>query len=317
MRLSSIVRFLIAFGPVAFAQDYFPLHVGNQWIYRQTGLGAGDPVVVEISRAEVIDGLLYSLVRGLPGADVWLRQDAGGTLFARDANSGRDVVWAVFATPEGGTYRTAINECNNTAKVESRQARLTLPIGEVANALAISYPGANCADAGLESDVFLPYIGLVLRTAITIAGPRSLELIYARIGGVTVLSEPEVAFSLTLDRAVYGDRLNAPVMTARLTLRVTADPVELSFPSGQRFDIVLRNDRGEEVYRWSEGRFFTLALGRETLGAGEKNYVVRIPLADAAGNRFAPGRYVAEGWLATIGAKEYVASTGFTIAALR
>jgi len=299
------------------AQDYFPLHTGNQWIYRETGLGAGSPQIVEVVRAATIEGQVYSLVAGFPGGDAWLRTDEQGTLYAYDPVTRRESVWAVFSTPEGGTYATSINECNRTAKVDSRRARVPLPIGEVSNGLTISYPAANCADAGLSSDVFLPYIGLVQRSAITIAGPRTLELIYARVGGVTVLSEPEVAFSLTLDRAVYAEKLTTPVITVRLTLRVTSDPVRLTYASGQRFDIVLKSGDGKEVYRWSDGKAFTLALGTETFGPGEQNYVVEIPLADAAGNRFAPGRYVAEGWVATMGEKSYVASVGFQIAALR
>ena len=72
-----------------------------------------------------------------------------------------------------------------------------------------------------------------------------------------------------------------------LTLTVTNggdDPVELSFRSGQRFDFVVERiddtdgnrtdgengeEGGEVVWRYSDGRLFTQALGRETLEPGE------------------------------------------------
>jgi hypothetical protein len=301
--------------PLLMAQqpDYFPLHLGNQWVYRQFGSIARDPLVVSISRTETANGRTYSVVRGLPDGDLYLRMAEDGTLYAYNPETGQEGVWAAFMTPEGQSYRTIVNPCNSTAVVASRNARTTVPIGELTGVLAITYPAGNCADAGLATDRFLPYIGLVERESITIAGPQYLRLIYARVGGVTVLSEPEVTFSLTLDRPQYGGE-EIPAMTARLALRSTqSEPLELTFPSGQRFDLVVRNEAGVEVIRWSEGKAFTLAFGTERFGPGERNWVVRIPLS--SGNaRLPAGRYIAETWLTTEGPRRiYVASVGFEV----
>lgn len=132
------------------------------------------------------------------------------------------------------------------------------------------------------------------------------------------MSQPEVTFSLSLDRAVYSPRLHVPVLTARLALRVTqAEPLELTFPSAQRFDLALKNERGETVYLWSEGRAFALLYGTERFGPGEKNWLVEVPLQTKEGNQFPPGKYTAEGWLTTEGSRRYAASVGFEIAAWR
>ena len=70
------------------------------------------------------------------------------------------------------------------------------------------------------------------------------------------------------------------------TLTITnegEDTVELSFRSGQRFDVVVErvqdtdgkangeDEKADEevVWRYSDGRMFTQALGRETLESGE------------------------------------------------
>ena len=70
------------------------------------------------------------------------------------------------------------------------------------------------------------------------------------------------------------------------TLTITnegEDTVELSFRSGQRFDVVVERVQdtdgeaddedgevdSEVVWRYSDGRMFTQALGRETLESGE------------------------------------------------
>lgn len=59
--------------------------------------------------------------------------------------------------------------------------------------------------------------------------------------------------------------------TVRFTLQVTnagTAPVELTFPTGQTFDFVVR-DGDREVWRWSQGRMFTQMLQTVTLAAGE------------------------------------------------
>ncbi|WP_456275896.1 BsuPI-related putative proteinase inhibitor [Bacillus sp. AK128] len=48
------------------------------------------------------------------------------------------------------------------------------------------------------------------------------------------------------------------------------EPTDLTFSSGQKFEIVVRNAEGKEVYRFSKGRMFTMALETLKLDAGEK-----------------------------------------------
>ncbi|MEZ5353619.1 MAG: BsuPI-related putative proteinase inhibitor [Bryobacteraceae bacterium] len=290
----------------SFGQDYFPLHVGNQWVYQQQGGAlALNPVVVEIAEAKVVDGRVFSLLRGLPEGELWLTQDADGVLYSMDPVTMREAVWARFRTAEGGTYTSGISACNSTAKVDSRNATVKVPAGEWGGALAISYPNPSCADAGLESEVFLPWIGLMKRTSTTIAGPVSLELIYARVGGVTVLAQPEVSFAVTLDKAIYRP---GEMITARLTLRATQGaPLTLNFSSGQRFDFSIKNRAGESAYTWSADKLFPQVTGTESV-RGERNWVLRAPAPQAVGS------YSAEGWLATAAGQSYRGTVSFAVA---
>ncbi|MCK0472675.1 BsuPI-related putative proteinase inhibitor [Halalkalibacter sp. APA_J-10(15)] len=43
----------------------------------------------------------------------------------------------------------------------------------------------------------------------------------------------------------------------------------LDFSSGQKYEITLRDESGEEVYRYSEGKMFTMAIVIETVSPGE------------------------------------------------
>lgn len=303
---------------LASASDYFPLQVGNQWVYQQSGATGGEPVVVRVLEVELIAEKQYFLLAGLTPSAAWLRVSEDGILYSLDRESGREAVWAVFSAGVDETYSTEMHPCSPVARVDLVSARVDVPAGVFENALAIGYRMSSCADAGLERDYYVPHIGLVQRTMTSFAGPQTISLIYARVGDTTVLSQPEVAFGLSLDRAVYSPRLHVPVLTARITLRVKqTEPLDLVFPSAQRFELVLKDEQGEALYRWSDGRAFALLFGIEQFGPGEKNWLVQVPLQTHEGNQFPPGNYTAECWLTAVGERRYAATVGFEIAAWR
>lgn len=301
--------------------DYFPLQVGNQWVYRGSGARTDSTMTLEITRRSEFNGRIYYLLHGLPEGDFWLRRDENASLVSYDPEQNLEELWYAFQAPEGAAYNTSLPGTCWLAIIASRKAEYRGPIGWFDYALEISYPGFF--HPGIRRELLLPYVGLVHRTVDT--GDSNFiayDLIYCRLGGVTHVSEAIVSFGLTLDRSVYIADLEPPVdprravprMIARLTLRNTTDqPVSVVFPSGQSFDLILRNDAGDVVYRWSDGKYFPQVARTEKFGHGEKNYALLIPLADKAGNPLAPGRYVAEAWLATTPRGLYAASVGFEI----
>lgn len=69
----------------------------------------------------------------------------------------------------------------------------------------------------------------------------------------------------TMEVKLQGD-------SVRLLLHVTntgEDPLEFTFPSSQRYDFVVRDGSGEEVWRWSDGMAFAQAISHATLEPGE------------------------------------------------
>ncbi len=310
MRNSALILCLWATN--LFAQDYFPLHIGNQWIYR-TALGTHSSTLtaIDIPRAETIGDQTYSVVRGFDEGPALLRLANDGTLYRYNPESKSEEVWAAFATKEGDSYQTAIDRCNKTARIESRSSKTTVPAGDFVNALSIRDHAANCADAGLDGEVYAPYIGLIERTSVTIAGPRRMRLVYARVGGVTVLSGPEVSFTVALDKTAYT--AGEPALV-RLALRnTTAAPLTLNFASGQRFEIVVRNQAGIEVYRWSATRGFVALLGAERIDGVERNFAETIPLTNNSGQALPVGRYSLDAWITNTLAPQYAGTVAFDI----
>jgi len=271
-----------------------PLDEGNLWLYH----GNGGLHVIEVGRAEEFAGNRYHLVRGLSAnGDIWVRNDAEGRILMWDERAGHDRVLLDAAAPEGSPYDTAMDPCSRQAVIQSRSAKYSGPVGEFENVLHLEYRPGPCMDAGLSSEDWLAWVGMLRRVRITIAGPREYDLIYARLGGVTYVRAPQTGFSLSLTHS-------GNVLLVRMTLRHTLDwPLRLNFSSSQRFDIAAYDADGKEFYRWSQGRAFLAVMGREEI-RGEKTWVAEIPVAE-----WPKGEYAIRAWLTPLEGHAWSAST--------
>ncbi|MBI2876831.1 MAG: hypothetical protein HYY20_08120 [Candidatus Tectomicrobia bacterium] len=117
---------------------------------------------------------------------------------------------------------------------------------------------------------------------------------------------PRLRTVLTTDKATYAP--GEPITFALRLINETAEPIRLSFTTAQRFDLVVQDPAGREVWRWSAGRFFAQALGEETLqpSGGDLLFQATLPKG------LPPGTYTVHG---TIPAQEHPlsASTRITV----
>ncbi len=273
--------------------DYLPLQVGNQWVYR----GKDQSFAASVDSSRTVNGFEYFLVKGLPGSpDVFLRGARRGTLMMLAPDGKTEQVWLNLGVEDPSP--AGADACGALSRVESRDSKFTGPLGYFETAVPVSYSGGKCADAGLVSDVFLPWVGLMRRTVQSFAGPVTYDLVYAHLGEATLVAEASVSFEVAVDRAAS---------LARLTLRnKTGAVLELPFTTGQRFDVSVKDEGGAEVWRWSSDQFFTQALGTEKI-SGERNWLANLPALN-------PGKYTVEGWLTTTGPRRYSASTAIEVA---
>lgn len=314
---------LLGSGAACAQTDYLPLESGNRWMYRSVAgsftLSVGDP------RTE--GGQEYFPVTGFPSQpQVLIRRDEKSRLMLWDPESKTERTWLDLTAAEGVEASTGIDTCNQASIVTSAKAGYKGPVGEFDSAVAVRYTVNGCADAGVDSDVWLPAVGLLRRSYQTFAGPRAYDLVYARLGGRTVISEPELAFRVSLDRAIYiSDQMPpvteekaVPLMLVRMTMRnTTQDKLTLSFPSGQVYDLVIRNADGKQVYQWSADKSFAAVLHDETV-RGESNWAISVPLGTRSpwfleAQPWPDGKYTAEAWLTAGGGKLYGGTVAFEI----
>lgn len=271
------------------AQDYFPLHVGNQWVYRTGGAPRPpqDHIVLSIDRAQIIEGEQWFLLTGLPTGSFWLRTDTTSKLWARRSESDAPALWYDFAAREGDHWSQQLPYCCGVSQITSRKAEHKGPAAEYSNLLDIRYPGVF--QIGLDQELFAPYIGLVYRRQNN-GGPSMswMELVYSRTGGVTTLSAPETSFLLSVDH----NALQQGLARFRFALRHTGQkPLRLDFTSSQIYDLKILNEKGDTVWLFSSTATFLAVLTSLTLDSGERNWVLQTQLP--------PGRYTAEAWLTT------------------
>src|SRR5262245_66159196 len=85
--------------------NYFPLDVGNTWVYTGWGSLAGQSVTLQITRTEAFKNRTYALLHGYPGRDYWLRQEGESTL-SYDPAQDREASCYAFVSPEHEVYQT-------------------------------------------------------------------------------------------------------------------------------------------------------------------------------------------------------------------
>ena len=312
------------------AVAYFPLQVGNSWTYVMRGFAAQGTVVVRVTSTRKVGDRVYFLLDGYAGRAAWVRVTETGRVVEREQvpetegirYEGPERLWYDFGGPPGGTWRSQIPlDCIGQAVLGPGPKPSELPEGFGPYSVAVNYLPTICADAGLLQEVFVPGIGLVRRTMQTIGGPREMVLVEAVVGS-TIHPDRRFSVALSLDRPRYYANLMppvdperaVPVLRADLIIRNTTDePLRITTPSGQQFDFEIRNEEGDIVYRWSDGRAFTQAVTTIDLSPGVRVFSVEVPLSSGDATPLPPGRYTIHGWVATADPNLYRAQSAFDI----
>ena len=275
----------------ATAQNYWPLDPGNTWVYRTTDRGF---VRLQVVRTETVAGNTYGVLTGLPTGEAWLRTSEEGVVYNLDPTTRREGAWYNFGAGPGEVYETTLPNANGRAQLRTRNESYRGRIGQFSNALAIQYLNSQNAPS-LARELFLPYVGPVQRSFIGGIQASEWDLVYASLGGVTFISQPETSFGIGVEGS-----------SVRLTLRHTGpQPLTLTFPTMQLYDITVYDDRGQAVWNWASTRIFAQALTVERV-QGERTWMEALP-------NLPPGNYSVDAYLTTSGGPVFRATAPVTI----
>ena len=98
-------------------------------------------------------------------------------------------------------------------------------------------------------------------------------------GGYPTTPPAGITSALTLEAyEVWIDRMpvvGAPRPAREIDVRFSlsnhsGQPLDLNFISSQSYDIILRDDAGREIWRWSENKLFTRVMRSRRIADGER-----------------------------------------------
>ncbi len=276
--------------------DYFPLVPGSTWVYRSAN--GASPLTLRLGQPAELGGQTYHRLEGYANSPVLIRQGSQGNFYLWDESARTEAPFLLF---DGSEFPSVALGCKQKGRSEEKATTYKGPVGTSETARVIRYSGGICADAGLTREVFVPYLGMVQRTEISFIGERTLDLVYAQIGGFTYVKEAGVSFALSL--TVIPNQIAAKLIMNNNTDR----ELLLQFTSGQIYNFVIRNERNEVVYVWSADKLFTAALSQLAV-KGEEVWQETLPTRGLN-----PGVYSVEGSLVNSDGKKFSATVSINL----
>ena len=289
--------------------EFFPLQDGNLWTYREPA--TGQTFSVRVGQPVTTNGKVYYKLTGYTDADLLVRvEDVYGALVYWDEARNQEILLTSFEPFEGGYWFAPFRPCPDQAgQTQVKRGNHDGPAGPLSNVLEIRYRAFGCADVGPVLEQYAERLGMLRRTQTSIAGPRTFDLISARVGGLTIDAAPAGRFSVSV-----GSTSGLGPVTATFRLQVhSASPLNLSFTSGQEYDFALNDSAGNTIWLWSASRTFLQALHQRTV-TDEWSAAVEIPWPTAPGGRLQPGDYAVRAWITAGASTPFAATAPVTIA---
>jgi hypothetical protein len=289
-RLAALALFSTA---GALAADFLPLKEGNTWTYRDASTGRS--FTIKTGTQFYIDGRVYYSLAGYADSSATapklpVRIDERGDLVYFDEEKYVERVLTSFTPFERGWWEAPARMCAEEGQTLEKPVAYDGPVGSFAEALQIRYRNLGCADAGVESEVFLANVGMVRRVEQSIAGPRQYDLTYAKIGNMVVDATRKARFTVSLDYPAQSEDVV-------VTLRLESDPIvplKLKFNSGQEYEVQIVGESGRKLWTWSAGQAFIQALHERTVTGG---WTITVTAPRSA--LLAESAVTVKGWLTT------------------
>jgi hypothetical protein len=289
-----------------YERTYFPMHVGNQWVYsyqnRLDPQTTTKTVSVDASYFESTSGTLWFRMRGYNGDYHWLRYTSIGRVY-----EWRSRQWYRLGAAPGYKWTMSILddaahgaiECSQGAKLEvvSRNESVTVPAGTFST-IHIRFATA-CNDAGITDEWFAQGVGLVRRETETIGGPAVWALDHATISGKAIgggAATNAVDISVATDQSSYYEDHMPTIGTPQrsgATVKITARIVPqsgrdttLNFTDFNTWNVEIVDASGNVV--WSNPKLRAMApaggVNRQIPGAGESyDFSAQLPYGTAQG----------------------------------
>jgi len=270
---------LLTIGSTLYAADYFPLAAGNRWTYRDSVRGGS--FTVEVGASRMVNNHVYYTLSGFTPAQLLVRHNEFGDLVYWDAKLGMDLLVSSFEIVPGAHFKARQRQCpDEDGQVQEKPGVHNGPAGPW-SALEITYITFTCADVGDQLEQYVDNVGMVRRVVETFIGPRTYDLVYARVGSQVITAGAKGSASVT---AVAGHDAGTWEATLRIE-QPAGRSLKLSFPSSQEYDFQLRDSGGAILWTWSADRVFSQVVHQRDVNGFSATVTVPRPAATSKGEQ--------------------------------
>lgn len=159
---------------------YFPQHDGDQRVYSKRGRMAGEGAGWTDSVKHAGEHFIHTNYWG-DGVERRVSIDKDGNVYEGEA------LWYRLSQGSGSWQLHLVDgpPCvdGSQVKIVSDSETVEVPAGRFENCLLLEFEN-NCMDAGVVKQWFAPGVGLVKQMDDSFAGPITIELVSAVVGGV-------------------------------------------------------------------------------------------------------------------------------------
>jgi len=96
--------------------------------------------------------------------------------------------------------------------------------------------------------------------------------------------------SMSTDKIIYS--IGEPIKMTLKIFNYTEEDIVFYFNTSQRYDFIIEDEEGNEVWRWSQDMMFAMVLGEESLGPNNPEVTYTAEYKD----RLSPGYYKVTGY---------------------
>ena len=108
-----------------------------------------------------------------------------------------------------------------------------------------------------------------------------------RAYGNTTLEERNVSYGISMSTDKMNYSVGEPIIITLKIFNYTEEEITFHFNTGQRYDFIIKDEEGKEIWRWSKDMMFAMVLGEETLGPTNTEVIYTAEFTD----KLSPGYY--------------------------
>jgi len=105
--------------------------------------------------------------------------------------------------------------------------------------------------------------------------------------GNTTSEERNINYGISMSTDKMNYSVGEPIKMTHKIFNYTKEDIAFQFNTSQRYDFIIEDEEGDEIWRWSQAMMFAMMLGEETLGSANPEIIYKVEYKD----KLSPGYY--------------------------